>query len=57
MNDPTSVADDIAAEMRRFYEANRETWWDRLWRKEECADNLMLGLLFTAQRKMKEYES
>lgn len=27
--DPTSRGDMLAEEMRRWYEANRETWWVR----------------------------
>lgn len=29
MMDPTSRGDLIAEKVRRWYEANRETWWDR----------------------------
>jgi hypothetical protein len=27
--DPTSRGDIVAEKVRRWYEANRETWWDR----------------------------
>lgn len=43
--DPTAQADAIAAEMRAYYEANREGFWERLKRRSDQADNLMLGLL------------
>lgn len=29
MIDPTARGDDIAERMRAWYEAHRETWWDR----------------------------
>ena len=29
MMDPTARGDEIATKVRRWYEANRETWWDR----------------------------
>lgn len=54
--DPTSKGDRIAAEMRAFYEANRPRWWQ--WRERKrwkiTADNLMLGLLFIAERGLKD---
>jgi hypothetical protein len=28
-SDPTSAGDEVAAIVRRQYEANRESWWDR----------------------------
>lgn len=45
--DPTARADEIAAEMRAFYEANKDPLWRRLlgmelWRYG--ADDVMLGL-------------
>jgi hypothetical protein len=27
--DPTSRGDEIASRVRQWYEANRESWWDR----------------------------
>ena len=27
--DPTSRGDEVADKVREWYEANRETWWDR----------------------------
>jgi hypothetical protein len=45
--EPTADGDSAAEYLRRWYETNRETWWDR----RRCpplnnpwADNLMLGL-------------
>lgn len=43
--EPTARGDAIAEELRVWYEVNRETWWRRLWRKPECADEFMLGLI------------
>ena len=47
--DPTSVADDVAASVRTWYEANRETWWARhrpgADRNGVNADNFMLRLV------------
>ena len=31
--EPTARGDDEAAYVREWYEANRETWWDRLWHR------------------------
>lgn len=47
--EPTARGDQIAEEMRDYYEANREGWIDR-WRKRWAytSDNLMLGLLNVA---------
>lgn len=56
MIDPTARGDAIAERMRAFYEANRETWWQRrLKHWTVTADNLMLGLLgvvITADREL-----
>jgi hypothetical protein len=61
MMDPTAFADDIASEMRVYYEARRESWWARKLhafrygaRPNAHADNLMLGLLFIAERRLRE---
>ena len=43
--DPTSRGDMCAELMRRWYEDNRENWWDRLGRREECADNFAIGMM------------
>lgn len=45
--EPTARGDEIAAEMRAYYEANKPLrWWQRRRVWEDCrADNLMLGLL------------
>jgi len=29
MMDPTARGDEVAAKVRAWYEANRESWWDR----------------------------
>ena len=45
--EPTADGDNAAENLRRWYEANRETWWDRRKRpplNNPCADSLMLGL-------------
>lgn len=55
MIDPTLRGDLIAERMRDFYEANRETWWER--RKKRwtvSADNLMLGLLGVIEKADRE---
>lgn len=46
--DPTADGDAAAEYLRRWYETNRETWWDRYKRQplnNPWADNLMLGLI------------
>lgn len=39
----------LAEKVRTWYEANRESWWDRhrprAERKGECADNFMIRLI------------
>lgn len=54
MIDPTSAGDMRADLMRRWYERNRETWWDRhrpsADRKGIHADEWMLGLMNEANR-------
>lgn len=47
--DPTAHADNVAMEVRKWYEANRESWWERHspwgWlHNRDKADNFMLGL-------------
>lgn len=52
--DPTARGDDAAAQMREWYEANRESWWDRHGfhsdRSGWHADNFMLRLMAEAER-------
>jgi hypothetical protein len=47
-DDPTQRADDVAWEMRNYYEANRPLrWWEKRNPPESwgcTADNLMIGL-------------
>jgi hypothetical protein len=53
MIDPTAREDAIADEVRQWYDANRETWWQRhapavfLGRTyvDGCADNFVLALI------------
>lgn len=52
--EPTARGDRIAGLMRTHYEANREGWWDRLWKRwRYTSDNLMLGLLNIADRELR----
>jgi len=53
LSEPTALGDEIADEVRRWYEANRETWWHRLWRRPECADEFILGLVNEVSRILK----
>jgi hypothetical protein len=52
--DPTARGDMCAALLRRWYEANRETWWDRhrpgADRKGSHADAWAIGLMNEAGR-------
>lgn len=52
--DPTQRGDMVAALVRRWYETNRESWWDRhrtnAERKGGVADNFMIGLVNEAYR-------
>lgn len=55
--DPTSRGDMKADLMRRWYEANRESWWDRcsLSTNQQllsagCADDFALGIMNEAGR-------
>lgn len=50
LTDPTTIGDAIADEVRRWYEANRETWWERLWRRDGVADEFMLALINEVHR-------
>lgn len=49
--DPTARADEIAQEMRDYYEANKPIrWWQkRRVCESQSADSLMLGLLQIAR--------
>jgi len=51
--DPTSRGDIVAEKVRRWYEANRETWWGRhkpgADRYGLHADEFMLRLIATVQ--------
>lgn len=53
-DDPTSRADEDAAEMRSWYERNRERWWQRIWpwsdRSGWHADEFMLRLIAEVDR-------
>jgi hypothetical protein len=55
MADPTAVADSIADKMREYYEANRETWWERFGRRTDQTNNLMLGLMQVYDRELREW--
>ena len=56
--DPTSVADDVAASVRAWYEANREGWWARHRpgsdRSGLHADRFMLRLVDTVRSTITE---
>lgn len=56
--DPTSRGDRKAYALRAYYEANRESWWERFKRRmaggSETADNLMLGLMNEADKFERE---
>jgi hypothetical protein len=43
--DPTTRGDTVASMVRAWYERNRETTWDRYWRRSDTADNFMIGLV------------
>lgn len=59
-SDPTSVGDEMADYLRRWYELNRETWWDRhrpsADRRGFHADNFMLSLINEVSRIQGEAE-
>jgi hypothetical protein len=58
--DPTSAGDEMADYLRRWYEINRETWWDRhrpsADRKGIHADNFILRLIGEVSRIQGEAE-
>jgi hypothetical protein len=46
MRDPTARADEVAEKVRLWYEANRETWWERRRaRYRYTSDSFILGLV------------
>ncbi len=52
-SEPTSRGDQKAEYLRVWYEAHRESWFERWWRpvwKMGLADNFMLGLLQEVRR-------
>jgi hypothetical protein len=56
--EPTARGDEIAAEVRTWYEANRESWWDRhrpgADRKGWHADEFMLSFVNEVRRLLDE---
>jgi hypothetical protein len=52
--DPTARGDEIASKVRQWYEANRESWWDRhrpsADRNGSHADEFILGLINAVSR-------
>jgi hypothetical protein len=59
MSDPTARGDEIADKVRHWYEANRETWWQRhkpgIWgsapdRAGVHSDNFMLEFIAAVRR-------
>jgi hypothetical protein len=59
--DPTTRGDVMAEKVRAWYEANRESWWDRhrpaADRKGVHADNFALRLLSYVERVLNETPS
>jgi hypothetical protein len=55
--DPTAIGDAVADEVRIWYEANRETWWERRRRRGDVADNFILGLINEVHRVEKAIAS
>jgi hypothetical protein len=59
--DPTARGDMIAEKVRAWYEANRESWWDRhrpnADRKGWHADEFILGLIGAVHDAEKEVGS
>lgn len=58
--DPTSRGDMIAEKVRFWYEANRESWWDRHRpngdRKGGHADEFMLGFVNSVRQATEEID-
>lgn len=56
--DPTARGDGVADYVRSWYEANRESWWDRhgwgSWRRGLVADEFMIGLVQEVDRILTE---
>ena len=56
--EPTALGDDIAEYVRAWYEANRETWWERRHdsaaRSRGVADEFMLSFIAEVRRVMEE---
>lgn len=48
--DPTSRGDMESELVRRWYAANRESAWARFWRREDCADEFILGFMNETRR-------
>jgi hypothetical protein len=53
--DPTTLGDLVADEVRRWYEANRETWWERRKLRGGVADEFMLALINEVHRVERQY--
>lgn len=54
--DPTTFGDCVADEVRRWYEANRETWWSRRKRRDGAADEFILSLISEVHRVEEKME-
>lgn len=54
--DQTARGDAIADIVRQWYEANRETWWQRFTRPQDCADDFMLGLIHEVNRIQRDFD-
>jgi hypothetical protein len=55
--EPTSDGDQVASYVRVWYEAHRESWWQRLWFNRQwrfSADEFMLGLINEVSRVEQE---
>lgn len=59
-SEPTAKGDQIALYVRQWYEAHRESWWDRhlpfAERKGVVADNFILGFMQEVSRVETEAE-
>jgi hypothetical protein len=56
-DEPTAMADEIAAYARSWYEKNRETWWQRRGKRWEIvADNFMLSFIDEVRRILEAAE-
>lgn len=57
--DPTMAYDGVAKEVRRYYEANRESNFERWYygkRPNATADNFMLGLIAVVEDEIEKVE-